>query len=159
MNWPHLHAVQLYEEVLFPVCSPALAEGDPPLRVPADIARHTLLHLDYRDDWRKWLRAAGVEDAVLDRGAVMNQINLAIDAAVGGQGIALARTALAARDLLDGRLVRPFGPNLAVSYGYYVVCPKRYAEETKIAIFRDWMLAEVAAEREALGALLQLSDR
>lgn len=151
--------MQLYEEVLFPVCSPALAEGDPPLRVPADIARHTLLHLDYRDDWRKWLRAAGVEDAVLDRGAVMNQINLAIDAAVGGQGIALARTALAARDLLDGRLVRPFGPNLAVSYGYYVVCPKRYAEETKIAIFRDWMLAEVAAEREALGALLQLSDR
>lgn len=136
-----------------------MTEGDPPLREPADIARHTLLHLDYRDDWRKWLLAAGVEDAVLDRGAVMNQVSLAIDAAVGWQGIALARTALAARDLLAGRLVRPFGPNLPVSYGYHVVCPKRHAEEPKIAIFRDWMLAEVAAEREALATLLELSDR
>jgi len=68
----HFRAVQLYEEVLFPVCSPALTEGDPPIRVPVDIARHTLLHLDCRDDLRKWLRAGGVEDAVLDRGAVMN---------------------------------------------------------------------------------------
>jgi LysR family glycine cleavage system transcriptional activator len=81
-------------------------------------------------------------------------VSLAIDAAVGGQGIALARTALAVGFFLAGRLVRPFGPNLTVTYGYYAVCPKRYAEEPKIAIFRDWMLAEVAAERAALDALL-----
>ena len=157
--WPHLRAVRLYEEVLFPVCSPALVAGEPPLRAPADIVRHTLLHLDDRADWLKWLRAAGVEGADLERGPVFNQASLAIDAAVDGQGIALSRTALAARDLLAGRLVRPFGPDLAVGYGYYVVCPERLADDPKVAIFRDWLLAEAAAERAALAALLKLPDR
>ena len=46
-------------------------------------------------------------------GPILNQASMAIDAAVDGQGVALARTALAAWDLIGGRLVRPFSRGAA----------------------------------------------
>ena len=62
-----LHITRLYAEELFPVCSPALLSGEHPLRKPADLAHHSLLHLDHRQDWSKWLDAAGAEAAESDQ--------------------------------------------------------------------------------------------
>ena len=75
---------------------------------------------------------------------------MVIDAAVDGQGVALARTALAAHDLISGRLVRPFSFALPVSYAYWIVCPKATAKLPKIATFRDWLLAEAAEDARRL---------
>ena len=69
---------------------------------------------------------------------------MVIDAAVDGQGVALARTGLAARDLICGRLVRPFSLALPVSYAYWIVCPKVTAKLPKISTFREWLLAKAA---------------
>ena len=121
---PGLDCTRLYTEELFPVCSPKLLCGRHALRRPADLTHHALLHLDHRQDWSKWLDAAGVKDADLSHGPVLNQASMVIDAAVDGQGVALARTGLAARDLIYGRLVRPFSLALPVSYAYWIVCPK-----------------------------------
>ncbi len=71
---------------------------------------------------------------------------MVIDAAVDGQGVALARTGLAACDLISGRLVRPFSLALPVSYAYWIVCPKATAKLPKIATFREWLLAEAAED-------------
>ncbi len=139
---PGLHTTRLLSEQLFPVCSPRLLRGRHALRKPADLAHHTLLHFDHRQDWSKWLDAAGVKDADLSRGPVLNQASMVIDAAIDGQGVALARTALAARDLICGRLVRPFSLALPVSYAYWIVCPKATAKLPKITTFREWLLAE-----------------
>jgi LysR family glycine cleavage system transcriptional activator len=146
-QWSGLHVTRLCVEALFPVCSPRLA-NDPrhPLRKPADLKHHRLLHLDSRDDWAKWLRAAGVEQAGLSRGPILNQTSMAIDAAVDGQGVALARSALAAWDLIAGRLVRPFDLDLPVPYAYWIVCPKATANLPKIAAFRDWLIGEAEAD-------------
>ena len=152
-NLPGLEVTRLCREELFPVCSPALAKGKAALRRPADLARHTLLHLDSRQDWLKWLDAGGVADVDLSRGPVLNQASMVIDAAVDGQGVALARTALAARDLLAGRLVRPFDLALPVSYAYWIVCPRVNASLPKIVTFRDWLLAEAAEETRRLEAM------
>ena len=145
-QWPGLHVARLCKEELFPVCSPSLMRGRAPLRAPADLKQHTLLHLDDRRDWAKWLESAGVGMEDLARGPVFNQASMAIDAAVDGQGIALARTALAAWDLLAGRLVRPFPLALEVPYAYWIVCPRTTAELPKIATFRAWLLAEAGEE-------------
>ncbi len=117
------------------------------------MTRLTLLHLDDRLDWSKWFDAAGVPDADLSRGPVMNQASMVIDAAVDGQGVALARTGLAARDLIAGRLVRPVQLSLPVTYAYWVVCPKATAKLPKITTFRDWLLAEAAEDARRLKAL------
>ena len=152
-HWPELHVVRLCREELFPVCSPRLLEGARPLRVPADLRHHTLLHLDDRRDWQKWLDAAGVEGVDLARGVVFNQASMAIRAAVDGQGVTLARTALVALLLLEGRLVRPFSLALPVGYAYYIVCPKATAERPKITLMRDWLLAEAARDEAKLAGL------
>jgi LysR family glycine cleavage system transcriptional activator len=147
---PGLDVVRLCGEELFPVCSLELLRGRHPLGAPADLVHHTLLHLDNRQDWSKWLGAATVTGADLSRGPVLNQASMVIDAAVDGQGVALARTALAAHDLICGRLLRPFSFALPVSYAYWIVCPKATAKLPKIATFRDWLLAESAEDARRL---------
>ena len=141
-----LHVTRLCAEELVIVCSPRLLSGKNALRKPADLGKHTLLHVDDRNDWVRWLEAAGVENVDVSRGPILNQASMAIDAAVDGQGVALARSALAAWDLIGGRLVRPFELALPVPYAYWIVCPKATANLPKIGIFRDWLLSEAAED-------------
>jgi LysR family transcriptional regulator, glycine cleavage system transcriptional activator len=145
-NWPGLHVTRLCAEELFPVCSPTLVRGRHALRLPVDLKHHTLLHINERRDWGTWLEAANVTDADFSRGPVFNQASMAIDAAIDGQGVALARSALAAWDLGAGRLVRPFALALKAPYAYWIVCPKPTAALSKIATFREWLLAEAAED-------------
>jgi LysR family glycine cleavage system transcriptional activator len=116
-NWPALDAVNLCSEALFPVCSPKLISGRRRLRQPSDLLKLSLLHLDDRKNWLKWPEAAAVAGA--DHGPVLNHASMLIDAAEDGQGIALARTTLAAWDLINGRLVRPFTTALPLSKTYW----------------------------------------
>lgn len=147
---PGLAIARLCAEELFPVCSPKLLRGRHALRRPADLAHHTLLHLDHRQDWSRWLSAAGAKHADHSRGPILNQASMIIDAAVDGQGVALARTGLAAWDLICGRLVRPFSLALPVSYAYWIVCPAATAKLPKIVTFREWLLAEAAEDARRL---------
>jgi len=149
-RWPGLHVTRLWVEELFPVCSPTLLQGRKTLRRPTDLEHLTLLHINDRTDWAKWLQAVDVADADLGRGPIFNQASMAIDAAIDGQGVALARTALVAWDLLAGRLARPFRLALKVPYAYWIVCPKANAELPKIASFRAWILAEAAEDERRL---------
>jgi len=75
------------------------------------------------------------------------------DAAIDGQGIALARTALAAADLINGRLVQPFQTTLPLKNTYWIVCPKATSVLPKIVKFRDWLLAEAAADGRQLDGI------
>jgi LysR family glycine cleavage system transcriptional activator len=111
-----------------------------------------LLHLDDWKNWARWFDAAGVADPVA-RGPVVNRASMLIDAAVDGQGIALARTALAAWDLINGRLVKPIDLPIRMANTYWIVCPKATFELPKIAMFREWLLAEAAEDMRRLKAL------
>jgi len=73
-----------------------------------------------------------------------------IDAAIDGQGIALARTTLAAWDLISGRIVRPFDLSWQPTDTYWIICPKAIAKVAKIGRFRDWLLAEAADDARRL---------
>jgi LysR family glycine cleavage system transcriptional activator len=148
-----LHVTRLCAEELFPVCSPKLLQGGNALRKPADLSRHTLLHVNDRQDWGKWLEAAGAKHVDVSRGPILNQASMAIDAAIDGQGVALARSALAAWDTIAGRLVRPFALALPAAFAYWIVCPRATAKLPKIAAFTDWLLAEAAADVRRLDRL------
>lgn len=145
--------MQLSSEQLFAVCSPKLLAGRRKLGKPADILKLPLLHLDNREDWNKWLRAVGVSDADVSHGPVLNRVSMVIDAAINGQGVALARTTLAAWDLINGRLVRPFPESLPLSKTYWILCPKATSNLPKIVTFRNWLLAEAAADARRLKAM------
>jgi LysR family transcriptional regulator, glycine cleavage system transcriptional activator len=78
---------------------------------------------------------------------------MAIDAALDGQGITLARTTLAATDLINGRLLRPFAEELRLAKTYWIICPKATTTLPKIVTFRDWLLAEAANDVRQLKKL------
>jgi LysR family glycine cleavage system transcriptional activator len=152
-SWTGLHVERLCAEQLFPVCSPSLMRGRQRLANPADVLKFPLLHLASRKDWAAWLDMVGVPDATGTYGPVMSHASLLIDAAAAGQGIALARTTLAAWDLLNGRLVRPFPDVLRLPKSYWIVCPKATAMLPKVKRAREWLLAEAADDARRLKAL------
>jgi LysR family transcriptional regulator, glycine cleavage system transcriptional activator len=152
-NWPGLDVARLSAEQLFPVCSPKLLVGRNRFTKPADVLKFPLIHVDDRKDWTRWLDAAGVSGAEHSHGPVLNRVSMAIDAAVDGQGIALARTTLAATDLIAGRLIRPFAEELRLSKTYWIICPMATAALPKIVTFRDWLLAEAANDVRELKKL------
>jgi len=152
-NYPDLVSVCLMGEAVIPVCNPRLQEGPDPLRDPADLARHTLLHVYWKmaDDkapsWRMWLKAAGIAGVDPARGPRFNHDSLVVQAAVAGHGVALVNRALVADDLAAGRLVRPFA-DLAereTAFCYFLVHPEAHGRNPKVQAFRDWALAEAAA--------------
>ena len=103
----------LFEEEVIPVCSPALA-ADParPLREPADLRAHVLLHSDDAKfswmEWNLWLHAHGLRDLKPAGALQFNQYDQLVQAAVNGQGVALGRLPLLRRMLKDKALVAPF---------------------------------------------------
>src|SRR6202040_1957424 len=107
----------------FPVCSPALLRTRRGIHSPNDVLQFPLLHLNDRRDWSRWLEAAGASGEGPLHGPILNHASMLIDAAIDGQGIALARTALAAADLINGRLVRPFQTTLPVKSESHPRCP------------------------------------
>lgn len=139
---------RLMDEVAIPVCSPRLLEGENPLREPADLCRHTLLHhtSSYQDDsypdWRMWLQAAGVNTCDLSRGPTFSMASMAVEAAINGQGVALVGHVLVADDIAAGRLVRPFELSFPVLFAYYIVSPLVTAERPRVVAFREWLLEE-----------------
>jgi LysR family glycine cleavage system transcriptional activator len=153
-HWAGLDAVQLSDqEQLFPVCSPRLMGGRLRKAKPAALLKIPLLHLDSRKDWSRWFEAAAIDDAKLRHGPVFNRASMLIDAAVDGQGIALARTTLAAWDLISGRLVRPFSVSLPLTKTYWIVCPTVTSTLSKIVIFRDWLMREAADDKRRVELL------
>ena len=156
-QWPGMHVIRLCTEELFPVCSPKLLKGRGALRLLRDVKHHTLLHTNDTNNWENWLARVdarvGVGGVDAKRGIIFNQASMAIDAAVDGQGIALARTALASWDLISGRLVRPFRQAFDAPYAFWIVCPKSTAALPKISAFRDWLLKEAANDARLIAEI------
>ena len=150
-NWPGLDSVQLCSERLFPVCSPKLMRGRNRLTA-LDLLEFPLLRLDDGTTWNRWFDAAGVADPS-HRGLILNRASVLIDAAINGQGVALARTPLAAWDIINGRLVIPVEVSLAMANTYWIVSPKATARTPKIATFQQWLLAEAEEDARRLNSI------
>ncbi len=140
----------LFKEDVFPVCSPDLVSGDHPLRTPEDLARHTLLHLEWSPAypswpaWPGWLKAAGAKTVEARHGVWFNNMAMAIRAAVQGQGVALASFAIAADELAAGRLVAPFSTSVSTPFGYYFLCRPDEAGTPRIKALREFLVKEAA---------------
>jgi DNA-binding transcriptional LysR family regulator len=145
-------AVRLFGERMTPVASPKVAHGATPLRAPADLTQHVLLHLDDPDgrtpwlDWRSWLTSNG-QPGLKPAGALRFRIyDQVVQAAVGGQGVALGRLPMIAEHLRDGRLVAPFARKYDSSRGYFALPSPRVAERDDVVAFVRWLADEAALE-------------
>lgn len=131
---------------LYPICSPDLMSGGNALPNLRELQRHTLLHGDRGEAWTQWLENAGDLELDVSRGIRFDDCNLMIEAAIEGQGIALAFKSLIGRELAEGRLVCPFDLPLEPASWYYLLTPREWAQRPKIRAFREWVLRQSSNE-------------
>ncbi len=145
--WPGLHAQKLSDEAMLPVCSPHYRAGELPDSADA-VLDCTLLSDNSTVTWHDWQQAAALATAA-PRATVKPSMRftdaaLMVQAAVGAQGVALARSLLVRDDILAGRLVRLPGPVLPAAFSYYLVSDARRALSSSAKQFAAWIVLELA---------------
>ncbi|NCF34889.1 MAG: transcriptional regulator GcvA [Gammaproteobacteria bacterium] len=141
--WSGVVADKLLSLDFFPVCSPAFLRNDKPLTSIDNLHYYTLLHDANYECWRDWLKLAGLNDIQADKGTIIDDTNVLIQAALDGQGIALGSTTFVEDHLESGRLVRPFDVILENEFSYYVVCPESHLKNPAVLAFKEWLLSLV----------------
>ena len=95
----------LMHDVVLPMIAPGLLARLPALREPADLAHAPLLRTPI-EPWAPWFAAAGLIWPEPAHGPKLVDLGLTLEAAVSGQGVALARPSLA-RHWLESGALRP----------------------------------------------------
>lgn len=142
-DWPGVVAERLLSLDFFPVCSPAFMHNDKPLREIRNLRYYTLLHDANYECWSDWLALAGMDDIPANKGSIIDDTNVLIQAALDGQGIALGSTTFVEDHLQSGRLVKPFDITLENEFAYYVVCPQAHLQNPAVRAFKEWLLSLV----------------
>ena len=139
---PGLIADPLFFESYYAVCSPTLISGAHPLRTPEDLAHHVLLH-DSHGLWPIFMQEIfGDGPKPASRTMNFSQTSLALDAAIAGQGVALASDLFAAEEIAAGRLCQPFPDAIKGEFGFFVVAPRSRSRVQHIEQMRDWLLSQ-----------------
>jgi len=147
-----LHSEFLMDEYLAPVCSPEYLAKNSFLKTPADLARCTLLHdgdaweEDASEDaeWRYWLRELGALDVDSSEGQFFTLANMAIEAALAHQGVAMGRLSLVEELLETNRLVTPFSQRIKSPTNYRLVYPSELAGRPGVTEVANWLREEAA---------------
>ncbi len=156
-DWPELHVTPLLQEYVFPVCSPRMLEELGTPKNPDDLFNYPLLRrsaMDICPRWRDWFRDAGIHIKRIPKGTKFPDTSMAIQAAIDGQGIALARSAHVSDDLASGRLVKLFNIYSESNVSYFVVCPRGKENNSSIVAFTEWLIEEAQVAQADFDAVV-----
>jgi LysR family glycine cleavage system transcriptional activator len=154
------NAVRLFGEQLTPVASPWLLKSGHALRSGDDLAHFALIeagdahrnqHLEWLT-WRRWLDVHHFGKVEPKRWLFFNYAHQIAQAALTGQGVALARMPMVADSLASGDLVEILpGMRLDSPLAYWLIVGPRSAARPEIKAFCDWLTAQAALTRQATG--------
>ncbi len=137
-QWPGLKSVKLMDDWILPVCSRRLLKKTGPINSVQELQKHELLFAP-SDVWDPWFREFG-ESGRDSRWTLLSDSISILMAAEQGEGIALTRWSLAAREIEARRLVRPIDTVVKADWSHYFVAPPHYFDLPKVVVFRDWLL-------------------
>jgi LysR family transcriptional regulator, glycine cleavage system transcriptional activator len=147
---PELNAVKLFDEIWWPVCSPAYKRAH--VRNGSILSEARLLHevnlVRSKALWQEWQHAHEVQPTKLTKapeerkGAFFSHEMLAYQAAIQGQGIALANKPLIEKELAEQSLVLALNKPLVAGRAYYLLWSKKSARQNNrsIELFRRWIV-------------------
>jgi LysR family glycine cleavage system transcriptional activator len=138
---------RLLDESLVPVCSPALREKYRDLSGLELIAQVDLIHMtSISGDWAEWYRIIGAATPANVRGGLrVDTVNMALEAARRGHGIALGRTPLFEAEIASGELVCLLDERVPSGWSYWLVTMDADFQSQDVKGFRQWLLDEVGA--------------
>lgn len=142
-SWDEEAAIRLFDDKIYPVCSPSFARMHR-CKAPFDLVALPLLELEGGDpdwtDWAQWLKAAGCKARALNRRTFSSYV-VALQAAQDGQGVALGWHSLVA-PLVTARKLVPLGAlTMPAPHAFYVTWSERRPLSPEAAILRDWLVA------------------
>lgn len=145
-DWPDYDALPIANEEIYAVAGPAYVARAGLPATPAEIASHQLIHLEepFRAaaTWNEWFRSAGVNTGATNRGLLINDYVLVIQAVMEGQGIALGWRHLTDPLVASGLLVRVTGHALETGDSFHVVWPKNRPLSENAQKVRDWLVEQ-----------------
>ncbi|WP_442797140.1 LysR substrate-binding domain-containing protein [Pantoea vagans] len=138
-EWTHMTAFPLIDNILVPVCKPTPARKI--LFKPEHLSQHTLLHVRGRpDDWRRWCDAQEININNLTSWVELESSALAYQAAIEGQGIALAQRELVRQEIEDGTLIEMENGQLDCgNLTYYLVWHSNSMKESALRLLQKWL--------------------
>ena len=139
-NWPGTEASLILRAPFAPLAAADLASG---LTEPGGLARATLLRSYRVDDWPRWFAAAGLT-GMAAKGPLFDSSWIMVQAAILGEGVALAPVAMFADELAAGRIVRPFAIEVDAG-GYWLTRLRSRVETRAMAAFQGWLASQAAA--------------
>lgn len=149
--WPAHDSERLFDEVVFPVCSPAYRKRLPRRLTTADLARAQLVDLADENwtwiNWRIWLTDHGVGLPATHRALTIGTYPLVLDAARRGLGVALGWQSLIEADLAAGSLLRPLAAEVRTRFGYYLAWPRSRPPTALARQCTEWIREEFARPR------------
>lgn len=154
--WPGVSSRRLFEDTLFPVCSPTLL-AQATIKSPSDLLTQTLLTVDWCTHanqrhipgWSDWFKAVGIAISKMPNQRQYSLYSLALDQAIAGQGVVLASYPLVADRLASGVLVRPFEEHypLISPFAYDLILPPDGEMPPAVGRFTEWLAQEAALFR------------
>lgn len=157
-RYPGCHVDRVFAATYVPVCSPRLLTGKRPLRTPRDLRWHVLLHDETIPqgenwpNWAEWLKVAGAGEVDATRGPRFSDSVLALEAALAGQGVALALRPMVEANVRSGHLAIPFAAEVPSPDAYYLVVNEGLAQRNSVTAFRAWLMAEAGSPNAGLAA-------
>jgi putative choline sulfate-utilization transcription factor len=144
-RWPGCEAQALFPELVLPVCSPAFLARHPRIGdSPQALLKLPLLHLESPEParwltWRDWFTAQGLSLKDERHGLTLNNHTLVLQAAMTGQGVALAWRPLVDELLKGGQLVVACDRPLRTERGYFLVQPGAQRPSATLRRFKAWI--------------------
>ena len=152
-----LHRTRLFEDRIMPVFSPRLMNEPPHLQRVDDLRHATLLHWDLSStpwatatahwfSFDKWFDLSGLGSPEPKRSLHFSDYNLAVQAAIAGQGVVLGSWPVLRDAMEAGLLVAPFGPSIRTDIGYDMVTTEAVHKKAEIRDFSEWLEQEASSE-------------
>ncbi|ELY4299705.1 LysR family transcriptional regulator [Cronobacter turicensis] len=143
--WAGMRVTRLFEERLLPVCHPSLlttADADDPLNALPRIHRR-----QNPQAWQDWARETGPALNNPAQGVRYDLHEMAIAAALAGQGVALVPRRYVEDELARGTLVAPWPEALSLSKTFCLITPAESGmNDPALAAFGQWLQDEIASE-------------
>ena len=144
-RWDGVESSLLMEDRVTPVASAALLSRGPPLVQPQDVTAYPLLMVLKPYEWEVWAEANHV-DLLGAQTIQLTDYNIALQAALDGQGIAIARLLLIGDRLRSGALMQPFpGAVASPRLGHWLVRRRGGRESAGVRAFTEWITREASS--------------
>ena len=140
-------ATLLVRPRMFPLASRQWLDAAGPFDDVAALVGAPLIHEENRQQWADWFRAAGVAHEAL-HGPRLWDASLGFEAALAGQGVALATRLTAGEELARGRLVELFDTDIRLGAYYFIAAPAR-RKDRSIRKLHDWLAGELTRSEAA----------